>query len=88
MPRLDTEIVIDTIPIKFECPLVRHALRSSLKDYENPKASFLIAIAYSNWVANIVPMPKKDGKVCMGVDYRDLNQASLKDNFPMPHIDT
>ena len=34
------------------------------------------------WVANIIPVPKKDGKVCMCVDYRDLNQASPKDNFP------
>uniref|UniRef100_A0A2N9J865 Uncharacterized protein n=1 Tax=Fagus sylvatica TaxID=28930 RepID=A0A2N9J865_FAGSY len=37
---------------------------------------------------NIVPVPKKDGKVRMCVDYRDLNRASPKDNFPLPHIDT
>ena len=37
------------------------------------KASFLTIIAYSNWVANIIPVPKKDGKVRMCVDYRDLN---------------
>ncbi|XP_028184728.1 uncharacterized protein LOC114371510 [Glycine soja] len=40
-----------------------------------------------NWVANIVPVPKKDGKVRMCVDYWDLNRASPKDNFPLPHID-
>ena len=51
-------------------------------------AGFLIAIAYSNWVANIVPVPKKDGKVRMCVDYRDLNRAIPKDNFPLPQIDT
>ena len=33
-------------------------------------------------------MPKKDGKMHMCVDYRDLNWASPKDNFPLPHIDT
>ena len=43
---------------------------------------------YPQWVANIVPVPKKDGKVRMCVDYRDLNRASPKDNFPLPHIDT
>ena len=43
---------------------------------------------YSQWVANTVPVPKKDGKVRMCVDYRDLNKASPKDNFPLPHIDT
>ena len=52
------------------------------------KASFLTAIAYLDWVTNIVPMPKKDGKVHMYVDYKDLNRASPKDNFPLPYIDT
>jgi len=33
-------------------------------------------------------MPKKDGKVHMCIDYRDLNRVSSKDNFPLPHIDT
>src|SRR4030043_832453 len=28
-----------------------------------------------------------DGKVRMCVDYRDLNKASPKDDFPLPHID-
>jgi len=52
------------------------------------KVGFLVAIAYSDWVANIVPVPKKDRKVRTCVDYRDLNWASPKDNFPLPHIDT
>ncbi|XP_012468742.1 uncharacterized protein LOC105786813 [Gossypium raimondii] len=51
-------------------------------------AGFLQAIKYSKWVANIVPVPKKDGKVRMCVDYKDLNNASPKDNFPLPHVDT
>ncbi|KAG8503553.1 hypothetical protein CXB51_001491 [Gossypium anomalum] len=51
-------------------------------------AGFLQEVKYSEWVANIVPVPKKDGKVQMCVDYRDLNKASPKDNFPLPHIDT
>ena len=50
-------------------------------------AGFLMTVEYPEWVANIVPVPKKDGKVRMCVDYRDLNKASLKDNFPLPHID-
>ena len=32
-------------------------------------------------------VPKKDGKVRMGVDFRDLNKACPKDDFPLPHID-
>ena len=50
-------------------------------------AGFLAVTSYPQWVANIVPVPKKDGKVRMCVDYRDLNRASPKDDFPLPHID-
>ena len=42
----------------------------------------------THWLANIVPVPKKNGKVRMCVDYRDLNKACPKDDFPLPHIDT
>ena len=37
------------------------------------KASFLATITYFDYVTNIVLMPKKDGKVGMCIDYRDLN---------------
>ena len=43
---------------------------------------------YPEWVANIVSIPKKDGKVRMCVDYRDLNRVSSRENFPLPYIDT
>ena len=35
-----------------------------------------------------MPILKKDEKVQMCVDYRDLNKAYPKDDFPLPHIDT
>ena len=33
-----------------------------------------------------MPVPKKDGRACMCINYRDLNKASPKDDFPLPHI--
>src|SRR3954467_365250 len=50
-------------------------------------AGCLQVVNYPPWVANIVPVSKKDGKVRMCVDYRDLNKASPKDDFSLPHID-
>jgi len=97
MPGLDTDIVQHKLPLKPECPPVRQKLRRmkpemSLKIKEEVQkqfdAGFLAMEKYPQWVANIVPVPKKDGKVRMCVDYRDLNRASLEDNFPLPHIDT
>ena len=44
-------------------------------------------INYLEWLANVLPMSKKDENVRMCVDFRDLNKASPKDDFPMPHID-
>ena len=37
--------------------------------------------------ANVVPVPKKDCKIRVCVGFRDLNKASPKDDFPLPHID-
>ena len=97
MPGLDTEIVVHRIPVKPKCPPVWQTLQRMkfeiiLKIKEEVekqlKAGFLIVIAYSNWAANIVLVPKKNGKVRMCVNYRDLNRANPKDNFPLPHIDT
>ncbi|PKI63435.1 hypothetical protein CRG98_016102 [Punica granatum] len=50
-------------------------------------AGFLEVCNYFEWAANIVPVEKKDERVRVCVDYQDLNKASLKDNFPLPHID-
>jgi len=38
-------------------------------------------------VTNIVPVPKKNGKIRICIDYRDLNAACLKDEFPLPITD-
>lgn len=51
------------------------------------KAGFLVVTEDPEWLANIVPVPKKDGRVRMCVDFRDLNKAGPKDDFPLPHID-
>ena len=97
MPGLSTNIVVHRLPIKEDCKPVQQKLRRMrpdivLKIREEVKrqfdAGFLQEVKYSDWVANIVPVPKKDGNVRMCVDYRDLNKASPKDNFPLPHIDT
>ena len=48
---------------------------------------FLSIVEYPEWLANVVPVPKKDGKVRVCVDFQDLNKASPKDDFSLPRID-
>ena len=48
--------------------------------------NFLKVVLYPEWLANVVQVPKKDGRVRMCIDYRDLNKASPKDDFPLPPI--
>lgn len=91
MPGLDTDIVMHKLPLKSECSPVKQKLRRTRPDMATKirdevkkqfDAGFLAIATYPQWVANIVPVPKKDGKVRMCVDYRDLNRASPKDDFP------
>ena len=60
-------------------------IKEEVKKYYN--AGFLRVVNYLEWLANVVPVLKKDGKVRMCVDFRDLNKVSPKDDFPLPHID-
>ena len=47
------------------------------------KVGFIEVSQYPDWVANIMPVKKKDGRIRVCVDYRDLNKASPKDDFPL-----
>ena len=50
-------------------------------------AQIILPLRYSNWVANIVPVRKKNWEIRLCVDFRNLNKASLKDNYPLPKMD-
>ena len=51
------------------------------------KAGFIYPIPLTEWVSNIVTMDKKQGTIRVCIDFRDLNKACPKDNFPTAHID-
>jgi len=96
MPGLDTNIMVHRLPLKPECPLVKQKLRRTHPDMalkikeevqKQIDAGFLVTSEYPQWLANIVPVLKKDGKVRICVDYRDLNKASMKDDCLLSHID-
>ena len=96
MPWLDIDIIMHRLPLKEGFSPVTQKLRRTRPDMSNKiqeevlkqfDVGFLAVVDYPPWIANIMPVPKKDGKVRMCVDYQDLNKVSPKDDFLLPHID-
>ena len=48
---------------------------------------FIEEVKYPKWISNIVPIRKKNGQIRVCVDFRDLNNACPKDDFPLPIIE-
>jgi hypothetical protein len=51
------------------------------------KSSFIYPVPLTEWISNIVLVAKKQGTICVCIDYRDLNKACPKDNYLTPFID-
>ena len=51
------------------------------------KAGFIHAIDYVEWISNIVPVSEHDKSIKVCIDFRDLNLACPKNDFPLPNID-
>lgn len=41
----------------------------------------------SPWASPILLVKKKDGSMCMCIDYRGLNALTIKNKYPLPRID-
>ncbi|GLJ11025.1 hypothetical protein SUGI_0140700 [Cryptomeria japonica] len=96
MPGIDPKIVTHNIVLVPDAKPVKQKIQKM-----NPKvallvkaeieklleAGFIRPIDYSPWISNIVAVAKLDNKIRVCTDFRDLNNASLKDDFPLPNID-
>jgi hypothetical protein len=50
------------------------------------KSGFIYPVHLTEWVSNIISANKKQGTIRVCVDYRDLNKACPKENYPTPFI--
>ncbi|KAL6324861.1 hypothetical protein AAG906_018388 [Vitis piasezkii] len=96
MPCLDPPIVQHHLPLLSHVRLIKQKLRRlhyrwSLQVKEEIQkqlsVGFLSVVEYPEWLANVIHVPKKDSKVRVCVNFRDLNKVNPKDDFPLPHID-
>ena len=51
-------------------------------------AKFIEIIAYLKWVSNPIIIPKLNECIQICIDFRYVNKAYPKDDFPLPNIDT
>ena len=82
MPGLDASLVEHRLILKPKVKPRKQRLRRlhpnlALKVKEEidklHKARFIRVVLYPQWVANIIPIMKKDGRVRICIDFRDLN---------------
>jgi hypothetical protein len=92
----DTSVIEHKIPLKEEANPFRQKLRQinpmllPIMEREVKKlldAQIIVPLRYSEWVANLVPVRKKNGEIRLCVDFRNLNRSSKKDNYPLPKME-
>jgi len=90
---LSREMVELKLPIRPDKKPVKHIPRrfapqilSKIKEEIERllKSKFIKTARYVDWLANIVPVKKKNGTIRVCIDFRDLNLATPKDEYPMP----
>ena len=93
MPGLSREMVELKLPIKAGKKPVKQLPRRFAPDIMSKikeeierllKSKFIRAARYVEWLANIVPVIKKNGTLRVCIDFRDLNNATPKDEYAMP----
>jgi hypothetical protein len=50
-------------------------------------AKAIVPLRYSEWVANLVLVRKKNGEIKLCVDLWNLNRSSKKHNYPLPKME-
>jgi hypothetical protein len=85
----DTEVIQHKIPLNKDTKPFRQKLRSFnpllLPTMEREikrllDACIIIPLKYSEWIANLVPVRKKNGEIRLCIDFKNLNKCSRKDN--------
>ena len=86
----DTSVIQHTIPIKENEKPFRQKLRRInplLLPLIEKEIRKLSSLRHSKWLANVVPVRKKNGEIRICIDFRNMNKVSLKDNYPFPKMD-
>jgi hypothetical protein len=91
-PERDIEFIIDLLP--GTAPIAKGPYRMSVGELEELKKQLkelldkqFIHPSSSPWGAPVIFVEKKDGTQRMCVDYRALNEVTIKNKYPLPRIE-
>jgi hypothetical protein len=96
MPGLSHDLAEHRAPIKAGFrPYKQHARRYNSLMYDRIKeeidrllkTNFIRPCKYVEWISNIVPVEKRFNKIRVCIDFRNINRATSKDEYPMPIVD-
>jgi hypothetical protein len=92
----DTKIIQHVIPMKPQMKPFQQKLRKmhpSLEPQVKAEmnkllvAKIIFLVRHTQWIANLVLVRKKNGDIRICIDFRNLNKAYEKDNFPVPPME-
>jgi hypothetical protein len=91
-PDREVEFVIDLLPrtapiSKRPCRMSVEELKELMKQLTELQEAGYIRPSSSPWGASVLFVQKKDGSQMMCVDYRSLNDVTIKNKYPLPHIE-
>ena len=95
MPRIDPSMAAQKLNILSNMRPMRQKVQSFHSDRQRIiwtkvdkllAVSFIREVAYLDWLANVVIVPKNGGTWRVYMDYTNLNDTFLKDNFLLPWI--
>ena len=91
-PTRDSEFVIDVLP--GTAPISKALYRMAPAELQELKVQLkemldkgFIRPSVSPWGAPVLFVKKKDGTLRLCIDYRLLNQVTIKNRYPLPRID-
>ncbi|KAL0437809.1 UNVERIFIED_CONTAM: Transposon Tf2-12 polyprotein [Sesamum radiatum] len=93
MPELDPKVAMHhlsvkkgALPVKQGQSRFRPELIPLIEAEVNKliEIGFIREVKYPMWISSIVPVRKKNGQIRVCVDFRDLNNACPKDDYPLP----
>ncbi|WVZ91094.1 LOW QUALITY PROTEIN: hypothetical protein U9M48_037308 [Paspalum notatum var. saurae] len=89
-PDRDVEFIIDLFP--GTAPIAKRPYRMAPAERAKRTTSRITAKGFigpgsSPWGAPVLFVTKKDGSMRMCIDYRSLNEVTIKNKYPLPRID-